>query len=119
MNYRGRLFLDYESEDEEAHYQADVTRAVLDGESLVLEFSGSDPDEGRYRGACRLRRQGEAFLGVGEFQSTTVKPLNARVRLEIDEETGESLALSGTWLDDGDEESYQVDIELVSPGSTS
>ena len=114
MNYCGTIFMDYESEDEEAHYRADVKRAVLDGGSLVLEFSGSAPDEGKYKGECRLRREGGVFEGTGEFRAANIKLLKARVRLNIDEETSDSLTLKGTWLDDGDKESYQVEIELAS-----
>lgn len=110
MLFKGRLLLDFENDDEEGHYKAEVIRAILRPDELVLEFHGHDLDEGSYTGNCRLSRSGASFSGRGEFcfgRSVTKATIKATAN-----ESSEQLFLEGSWKDDGDPDSYDLQINL-------
>lgn len=109
----GMLFLDFasESDQEEAHYEAKVLRAVLGPDELVLEFTGDDPDDGPYQGTCKLARSGTMFEGFGEFETGSGKT-RAAVRVTCEVEDSKDLFLSGSWTEEGDSDSYVLQIDL-------
>ncbi len=112
MNFStGTLHLDFDSDDEEAQYRATVLQAILRPNELVIQFRGHDSDEGEYHGMCTLIRNGNVFTGVGNFVSTHGK-MSSTIRTTCVEETPEVLSLSGHWLDDGDRDPYDLEIEL-------
>lgn len=107
----GMLFLDYASDEEEAHYEAKVLRAVLGPDELVLEFTGNDPDDGPYQGICKLARSGAMFEGFGEFETGSGKTTAAVcVTCEVDD--SKDLFLSGSWTEEVDSDAYVLQIDL-------
>lgn len=105
------LFLDYASDEEEAHYEAKVLRANLGPDELVLEFAGNDPDDGPYQGTCKLARNGTVFEGSGEFE-TGIGKTKAAVCVNCEVEDSKDLFLSGSWTEEGDSDSYVLQIDL-------
>lgn len=108
--FKGTLRLDFENDDEEAHYNAEVIRAILRPDELVLEFQGHDLDEGSYTGSCRLIRSGTSFDGGGDFRfsrSVTKATIKATAT-----ESSEQILLEGSWKDDRDPDSYDLQINL-------
>ena len=109
----GMLFLDYASDEneEEAHYEAKVTKATLHPDELVIEFTGHDAEEGKYDGACKLTRRGASFEGVGEFRASSGQS-RATVSVTCEVETSTDLLLSGSWTEEGDSDAYMMQIDL-------
>lgn len=106
----GKLWLDYAVDGDEEHYDANVTRAILRDDAIVLEFSGFDPDEGHFSGSCSLKKQNAFYVGGGSF---TVGKLitSANVSATLEQENG-VIAIQGTWQDFGDGEAYDLTVEL-------
>jgi hypothetical protein len=108
--YTGDLWLDFESDEEEAHYSAQISRCILREDELVFEFSGAD--EGHiFTGSCTLRKNDDSYTGSGNFayDGQDTVPSTVSLRLEKD---GTEIRLHGIWQDQGDTESYQLEAEL-------
>lgn len=106
----GRIWLDYDSEDEEAHWGAGVTDAVLRDDEIVVEFCGHAPDQGKFSGSFTARKIGSRYAGAASFTvqgRTTV----ASVSLTLISEGG-SVSLAGMWHDSGDRGAYALTAEL-------
>jgi hypothetical protein len=112
MRLTGYLSLTFESSEYTACYEADITMAVLRPNELVFDFRGHDLDEGKYKGDCKLKRDGSTFQGSGEFRFEHGGSTEAEVRMTCVEESETNLILVGEWQDEGDLESYTCRIEL-------
>ena len=110
IQFKGMLYLDFESESEEVHYKAEVTRAIKRPNELVLDFKGMDPDSGPYSGRCSLAESKGIYKGVGEFSSKG-DITSAFIEATAEEFEG-GMHLQGTWTDDGETDSYKLEIEL-------
>jgi hypothetical protein len=109
--YTGSLWLDFESEDEEAHYAANVTRCIIREDELILEFSGSY--EGyHFTGSCKLSKSGTSYSGNGGFAYEGNSVVSSSVAVSI-EKSGSEISLHGTWRDEGETVPYELEAELI------
>lgn len=107
---KGQLWLDYDNGEDEEHWEASVTCAILRDDEVVVEFSGRDPDFGKFSGSFKACKVGPRYVGGGSFTvqgaSTTA---SVSVILTND---GDSISIEGTWQDSGDSEAYDLTAEL-------
>ncbi|WP_147275139.1 hypothetical protein [Thioalbus denitrificans] len=108
--YTGSLWLDFESEDEEAHYVANVSRCIIRDNELILEFSGSDEGH-HFIGNCTLSKSGAGYSGKGSFEYAGNSEVSSSVAVSI-EESGSEILLHGTWRDEGETVPYELEAEL-------
>lgn len=112
---RGQLWLDYDDGEEDEHWEADITSAVLRNKSneVIVEFSGHDSDEGRFSGSFSAKAHGPRYVGEGKF---TVKGVttSASVSFALVIE-GELISIDGTWRDSGDAEAHTLTAEWIEP----
>jgi hypothetical protein len=84
--YVGTVWFDDNSSAGDTHYEANISRCVLNGDNLVFEFSGGDEGH-QYSGECRLRRiRGNQFSGQGSFTYAGLEKIDASVSVEVNEE---------------------------------
>ena len=108
--YTGKLYLDFDDDNEESHYVANVSRCLIRENELVMDFNGKD--EGRaYQGSCRLSLSGENYIGKGTFCYEGEKPVYAAISLILNREE-EEIFLTGMWRDDNDAQAYKLEVEL-------
>lgn len=108
----GTLWTDYEDDESEAHYEAKVTRFVKRGAEIAIEFSGHDSDEGAYTGWCKLAKAGDKWVGTGEFFFPPKDRVPARVTATLTSDETHYF-LTGDWLDQGDEQSADLEVEIL------
>ena len=109
--YTGKIYLDYEDNDEEQHYICDVSRCLLRDNELVLEFSGSD-EGSLFHGHCTLARLKSECKGEGVFNYDGEQAEGAEVSLTLYID-GSNLSLEGTWTDHNDAKSpYRLEADL-------
>lgn len=108
----GTLWTDYEDDESQAHFEARVTRFVMRASEISLEFSGHDSDDGRYSGWCKLVRNGDQWVGAGEFFFAPKNRVPAKVTATLTSD-GEHYFLSGDWLDQGDQQSADLGVEIL------
>jgi len=108
--YIGNLWLDFDSDEEDAHYSANVSRCILREDELVLEFSGVDEGH-KFTGSCTLRKKDDSYTGSGNFAYDGKDTIPSTVSLEL-EINGAEIGLHGTWQDQRDAEPYQLEAEL-------
>jgi len=108
--FTGQLWLDYDVDGFEGRYQANVTRALIRGDEIAIEFSGTDPDDGPFSGSCHLEKKGAFFTGSGHF-SVRKDSQSASVVVALKREDG-CVSLTGSWQDSGDSEAYDFTVEL-------
>lgn len=108
---KGKLWLDFESEDEEAHYAAEVSRCIIRENELILEFSGRDEGH-HFSGKCTLSKSGAGYSGKGAFKYEGKKEVPSNIVLSL-EKDGSEVSLHGTWRDEGDTEAYELEAELI------
>ena len=106
----GKLWLDYDNGEEEEHWDANVTCGILRDDEIVLEFSGHDPDEGKFYGTCKLTKSGALYIGGCSF-TVRQKSAAASVSLALTNEK-DVILLTGIWRDAGVSEPYDVTVEL-------
>jgi len=106
----GDLYLDYDSDGEDAHYQAKVSGARIKDQNVTFDFEGHDPDSGWYKGRCNLARKGISMSGSCEFHSAGDKT-TARIEAKY-EKFSTYIQIEGTWMDEGEAEPYQMYVEL-------
>lgn len=106
----GTLWLDFEDEEDESHYQAQVERAIIREHEIILQFKGGDLDDGPFSGQCQLSKQEAFFIGVGYFLCGG-KRYDAVVRASL-KQAGGNIELSGTWQDAGDPDPYDFSVDL-------
>lgn len=108
--YTGKLWLDFNSDEEDVHYSAIISRCILREDQLVMEFSGVDEGH-KFTGSCTLLKKEDCYIGSGDFTSDGIDTVTSTVSLKI-EKNGTEIELEGTWQDQGDAESYQLVAEL-------
>lgn len=106
----GKIWLNYEDEEQSESWEANVTRGIMRDDEIVLEFSGHDPDEGSFSGTCNLRKDGVRYLGPGTFKVGR-EVITASVSVTMSNE-GDVVVLDGTWQDAGDNSIFQLSVEL-------
>lgn len=108
----GTLWTDYEDEESEAHYEAKVKSFVKRQAEILIEFSGHDPDDGHYTGWCKLSKVGNQWEGRGEFFFPPKDRTPAKVRATLTSDETHYF-LTGDWLDHGDEQSADLEVEVL------
>lgn len=108
--YTGKLWLDFKSDEEEAHYLAIISRCILRGDELDIEFSGADEGH-KFTGGCTLLKKDDGYIGYGNFVYVGKESVPSTVSLRL-EKNGAEIDLDGTWQDQGDAELYQLVAEL-------
>ena len=106
----GKLWLDYDKGEEEEHWDANVTRGIFRDDEIVLEFSGHDPDVGKFYGTCKLTKSGALYIGGGSF-TVRQESAAASVSVALTHEK-DTILLTGIWRDAGDADHYDVTVEL-------
>lgn len=108
----GTLWTDYEDDESEAHYEAKVTRFIKQEADISIEFSGHDPDESAYSGRCKLAKSGEQWTGTGEFFFAPKDRIPAKVTATLTSD-GTHYFITGDWLDQGDAQSADLEVEVL------
>ena len=109
--YTGSLWLSFENENEEAKISAKISSCVMRGEEeIAIDFAGIDDGE-KFSGNCKLHRQGECFVGTGNFRYEGKTNVLAEISVKL-EKNGSDVSLYGTWRDEDDREPYDLEIEL-------
>lgn len=108
--YTGNLWLDFESEEEEEHYAAEISGCIFRENELILEFSGSDEGH-HFSGGCVLLKDGDDYAGEGSFNYEGKDKVSSRVVVTLKKD-GYETSLRGTWKDQGEAEPYQFEAEL-------
>jgi len=108
--YKGSLWLDFENDHEEEHLSAKISRCIIRGDEIIFEFSGIN--EGcHYSGSCKLLKNDAAYYGVGIFKYADDREVSSIVEASL-QINGSEVSLHGTWKDEGDQESYELEAEL-------
>ena len=113
--YTGNLWLDFESDEEDGHYAAKISKCTLHSDVLVLEFAGAEEGH-KFSGSCTLQKKGHLYTGSGNFAYAGRNSVASTVSLEL-EEYAAGIGLHGTWQDQGDADCYQLEAELLEVGS--
>jgi hypothetical protein len=95
-------------------YVATVTSQVVSENRVALEFSGHDEGD-PFVGNCSLVRKGCELSGKGEFRyldADEEETVGAVITAVISDVEG-SWEVEGSWLDEGDDEPYELFVELV------
>ncbi|GAB4404822.1 MAG: hypothetical protein OHK0048_24460 [Rhodoferax sp.] len=108
--YQGSLWLDFENDHEEAHFSAEISRCIINNNEIIFQFTGID-EGSRYSGSCRLSKNGEKYYGVGIFKYEGGDEISSTVEVSLDKD-GPEILLHGTWKDEGDKESYDLEAVL-------
>ena len=113
---QGFLRLRYDGEEPEL-YEAQVdTWDNPDGGALYQIYFSGGGEDGRFSGSCVLVRVGGGwtYAGKGRWQTPDADEVvksAIRVQLRL---VGTLLVLEGHWLDQGDDEPYDLYIEIES-----
>lgn len=108
--YHGSLWLDFENDHEEAHYSAEISRCIINDDEIIFQFTGVDEGH-HYSGNCRLSKNGGKYYGVGIFKYEGNREISSTVEVSL-QGNGPEISLHGTWKDEGDKESYELEAEL-------
>jgi hypothetical protein len=103
-------YTDLEDDDESEEWNGAVNSAFVSEDRIRVEFSGSDPDYGKFSGECDLTRDGAFFIGSGVMRALEKSVASS---VNVTKETiGATIVLEGTWRDVGDPDTYELCIEL-------
>lgn len=111
VRYTGDLWLDYISDEEEAHYSAKITSFVLTETHIIFEYSGND-DGHPYSGSGTLKNVGNTYEGVCSFTHAGEDNVPAKVELKVERDKNR-IYLEGTWRDEGDTGSFDLSGDVV------